>query len=476
MLIFPKQYLWILIFMNGCRWQLAADLVNFGGWLKNMNTKGQGKINVNIVTLGRAKNIVDSEILLTQLKGNNEDVRHESQKDDANIVVINTCGFIDSAKQESIDTILRYVDAKQNGLIEKLYVTGCLSQRYKEDLRKEIPDVDAWFGTNELPQLLNRFNVDYKHELVGEWQITTPRHYAYLKISEGCDRPCAFCAIPLMRGRHVSKPMDALITVASNLARSGVKELLLLAQDTTYYGIDLYGKRSLAELLRKLSDVEGLEWIRLHYAFPTGFPLEVLDVISEKDNICNYLDIPLQHASTRMLKIMRRGTTRKKTETLLHTIRDRVPDIALRTTLITGHPGETEEDFEQMMDFVLKSRFDRLGVFTYSHEENTHAFSLEVNVSEELKQKRANDVMELQQYISFEINTSKVGRVMKVLTDSVEAGNLTGRREFDSPEVDNEVIIENNQNLNNDAKPGEFIQVKITDANEFDLFGKILSR
>lgn len=476
MLIFPKQYLWILIFMNGCRWQLAADLVNFGGWLKNMNTKGQGKNNVNIVTLGCAKNIVDSEILLTQLKGNNEDVRHESQKDDANIVVINTCGFIDSAKQESIDTILRYVDAKQNGLIEMLYVTGCLSQRYKEDLRKEIPDVDAWFGTNELPQLLNRFNVDYKHELVGEWQITTPRHYAYLKISEGCDRPCAFCVIPLMRGRHVSKPMDALITVASNLARSGVKELLLLAQDTTYYGIDLYGKRSLAELLRKLSDVEGLEWIRLHYAFPTGFPLEVLDVISEKDNICNYLDIPLQHASTRMLKIMRRGTTRKKTETLLHTIRDRVPNIALRTTLITGHPGETEEDFEQMMDFVLKSRFDRLGVFTYSHEENTHAFSLEVNVSEELEKKRADDVMELQQCISFEINTSKVGRVMKVLTDRVEAGNLTGRREFDSPEVDNEVIIENNQNLNNDAKPGEFIQVKITDTNEFDLFGKILSR
>ena len=476
MLIFPKQYLWILIFMNGYRWQLAADLVNFGGLLKNMNTKRQGKNNVNIVTLGCAKNIVDSEILLTQLKGNNVDVRHESQKDDANIVVINTCGFIDSAKQESIDTILRYVDAKQNGLIEKLYVTGCLSQRYKEDLRKEIPDVDAWFGTNELPQLLNRFNVDYKHELVGEWQITTPRHYAYLKISEGCDRPCAFCAISLMRGRHVSKPMDALITVASNLARSGVKELLLLAQDTTYYGIDLYGKRSLAELLRKLSDVEGLEWIRLHYAFPTGFPLEVLDVISEKDNICIYLDIPLQHTSTRMLKIMRRGTTRKKTETLLHTIRDRVPDIALRTTLITGHPGETEEDFEQMMDFVLKSRFDRLGVFTYSHEENTHAFSLEDNVSEDLKQKRADDVMELQQRISFEINTSKVGRVMKVLTDRVEAGNLNGRREFDSPEVDNEVIIENNQNLNNDAKPGEFIQVKITDANEFDLFGKILSR
>ena len=476
MLIFPKQYLWILIFMNGYRWQLAADLVNFGGLLKNMNTKGQGKNNVNIVTLGCAKNIVDSEILLTQLKGNNEDVRHESQKDDANIVVINTCGFIDSAKQESIDTILRYVDAKQNGLIEKLYVTGCLSQRYKEDLRKEIPDVDAWFGTNELPQLLNRFNVDYKHELVGEWQITTPRHYAYLKISEGCDRPCAFCAIPLMRGRHVSKPMDALITVASNLARSGVKELLLLAQDTTYYGIDLYGKRSLAELLRKLSDVEGLEWIRLHYAFPTGFPLEVLDVISEKDNICIYLDIPLQHASTRMLKIMRRGTTRKKTETLLHTIRDRVPDIALRTTLITGHPGETEEDFEQMMDFVLKSRFDRLGVFTYSHEENTHAFSLEVNVSEELKQKRADDVMELQQRISFEINTSIVGRVMKVLTDRVEGGNLTGSTKFDSPEVDNEVIIENDQNLNNDVKPGEFIQVKITDTNEFDLFGVILSR
>ncbi len=474
MLIFPKQYLWILFFPRGYRWQLAADLVNFDGWLKIMNTKGQDTDKVNIVTLGCSKNLVDSEILLTQLKGNNVDVRHESQKDDANIVVINTCGFIDAAKQESIDTILRYADAKQNGLIEKLYITGCLSQRYKDDLRKEIPDVDAWFGTNELPQLLRRFNTDYKHELVGERQITTPRHYAYLKISEGCDRPCAFCAIPLMRGRHVSKPMDALVTEASNLAKSGVKELLLIAQDSTYYGLDLYGKRSLDELLRKLSDVESLEWIRLHYAFPTGFPLEVLDVITEKDNICNYLDIPLQHASTRMLNIMKRGTTKEKTESLLHTIRDRVPDIALRTTLITGHPGETEADFEEMMEFVQKSRFDRLGVFTYSHEENTHAFSLEDNVSQELKQKRADDVMELQQGISFEINKSKVGSVLKVLTDRVEAGNLTGRTEYDSPDVDNEVIIKNNKNINNEAKPGEFIQVKITDANEFDLFGEVV--
>ena len=345
-----------------------------------MKTKGLKKTKVNIVTLGCSKNLVDSEVMLTQLRGNNIDATHESTKDDASVVVVNTCGFIDNAKQESIDTILRYVDAKQEGLVEKVYVSGCLSQRYKDELKDEIPDVDAWFGTGDLPALLKKFKADYKKELLGERILTTSNHYAYLKIAEGCDRPCSFCAIPLMRGKHVSKPMEQVIAEAESLVRQGTKEILLIAQDSTYYGLDLYKKRNLAELMDRLADVEGLEWIRLHYAFPTGFPEDVLDVMAKRSNICNYLDIPLQHASTNMLKMMRRGTTREKTEALLDKMRSKVPDIAIRTTLIAGHPGETQEDFEEMLDFVEKNRFERLGIFTYSHEENTHSYNFEDDV------------------------------------------------------------------------------------------------
>ncbi|MFT6867164.1 MAG: ribosomal protein S12 methylthiotransferase [Cyclobacteriaceae bacterium] len=434
-----------------------------------MKTKGLKKDKVNIVTLGCSKNLVDSEVMLTQLRGNEIDVTHESMKDDSNIVIINTCGFIDNAKQESIDTILRYADAKDEGLIEKVYVTGCLSQRYREDLMLEIPQVDAWFGTMELPLLLKKFNADYKHELVGERITTTERHYAYLKISEGCDRPCSFCAIPLMRGKHVSKPMDEIIKEAKSLVRNGTKEILLIAQDSTYYGLDIYKKRNLAELLDRLSDVDGLEWIRLHYAFPTGFPEDILDIMAKKSNICNYLDIPLQHASDNMLQIMRRGTTRAKTEALLEKIRDKVPGIALRTTLIAGHAGETEEDFEQMLDFVAKSKFERLGVFPYSHEENTHAYKLEDNVPEEIKQERAERVMEVQEAISEEINQKKIGQTLKVLIDRIESGNYIGRTEFDSPEVDNEVIIDAKKSY---LRVGDFAQVTIEDATAFDLYGK----
>lgn len=434
-----------------------------------MKTKGLKKDKVNIVTLGCSKNLVDSEVMLTQLKGNSIDATHESIKDDSNIVIINTCGFIDNAKQESIDTILRYADAKDEGLVEKVYVTGCLSQRYREDLMQEIPQVDAWFGTMELPLLLKRFNADYKHELVGERITTTERHYAYLKISEGCDRPCSFCAIPLMRGGHVSKPIEEIITEAKSLVRNGTKEILLIAQDSTYYGLDLYKKRNLAELLNRLSDVEGLDWIRLHYAFPMGFPEDILEVMAAKSNICNYLDIPLQHASDNMLKIMRRGTTRAKTEALLDKIRTKVPDIAIRTTMIAGHAGETEDDFEQMLDFVEKSRFERLGVFPYSHEENTHAFKLADNVPEEIKQERAARVMELQESISEEINQKKVGRQFKVLIDRMEGGNYIGRTESDSPEVDNEVIIEAQDAY---LRIGDFVHVDIESATAFDLYGK----
>jgi ribosomal protein S12 methylthiotransferase len=434
-----------------------------------VKTKGLKKDKVNIVTLGCSKNLVDSEVMLTQLRGNEIDVTHESMKDDSNIVIINTCGFIDNAKQESIDTILRYADAKDEGLIEKVYVTGCLSQRYREDLMLEIPQVDAWFGTMELPLLLKKFNADYKHELVGERITTTERHYAYLKISEGCDRPCSFCAIPLMRGKHVSKPMDEIIKEAKSLVRNGTKEILLIAQDSTYYGLDIYKKRNLAELLDRLSDVDGLEWIRLHYAFPTGFPEDILDIMAKKSNICNYLDIPLQHASDNMLQIMRRGTTRAKTEALLEKIRDKVPGIALRTTLIAGHAGETEEDFEQMLDFVAKSKFERLGVFPYSHEENTHAYKLEDNVPEEIKQERAERVMEVQEAISEEINQKKIGQTLKVLIDRIESGNYIGRTEFDSPEVDNEVIIDAKKSY---LRVGDFAQVTIEDATAFDLYGK----
>ena len=363
-----------------------------------MKTKQKDK--VNIVTLGCSKNLVDSEVMLTQLKGNQIDATHESKKDDANVVIVNTCGFIDNAKQESIDTILRYADAKEEGMIDKLYVTGCLSQRYRDDLEGEIPQVDAFFGTMELPLLLKKFKADYKNELVGERILTTSNHYAYLKISEGCDRPCSFCAIPLMRGKHVSKPIEQIEAEARNLVKNGAKELLLIAQDSTYYGLDIYKKRNLAELLQRLSDVEGIDWIRLHYAFPTGFPLDILDVMRERENICNYLDMPLQHGSTVILKHMRRGTTREKQEELIQTIREKVPGIALRTTLIAGYPGETEADFEEMRGFVERSRFERLGVFTYSHEENTHAHNFEDNVPEEVKQERANEIMAVQEQIS----------------------------------------------------------------------------
>ncbi len=431
-----------------------------------MKTRGAKKTKVNIVTLGCSKNLVDSEVLLTQLRGNGIETSHESKKDDANIVVINTCGFIDNAKQESIDTILRYVDAKEEGLVEKVYVTGCLSERYKDDLQKEIPDVDAWFGTRDLSRLLKQLNANYKHELVGERILTNPSHFAYLKISEGCDRPCSFCAIPIMRGKHISRPIEELVLEAKNLAKKGTKELLLIAQDSTYYGLDLYKKRNLSELLKHLSDVEGIEWIRLHYAFPTGFPMDALDVMAERSNICNYLDIPLQHGSTNMLKIMRRGTTREKTEELLQTIRAKVPGIAIRTTLIAGHPGETETEFEEMMRFVETSRFDRLGVFAYSHEENTHAYSYTDNVSEETKQERVESVMGLQQGISLELNQAKIGKTYKVLIDRKEGGNFYGRTEFDSPDVDNEVILDA---TNKYLRIGDFVQAKITAASEFDL-------
>lgn len=407
---------------------------------------------------------------MTQLRGNNIDATHESTSDDSGIVVINTCGFIDNAKQESIDTILRYVDAKEEGLVDKVYVTGCLSERYKDSLKDEIPEVDAWFGTRDLSRLLKQLKANYKQELVGERILTNPGHFAYLKISEGCDRPCSFCAIPLMRGKHVSRPMEELVLEAKNLARNGTKELLLIAQDSTYYGLDLYKKRNLAELLSRLSDVEGIEWIRLHYAFPSGFPLDALTIMNERSNICKYLDIPLQHGSTRMLQMMRRGITRDKTEELLKTIRDRVPGIAIRTTLIAGHPGETEQDFNEMMEFVERSRFDRLGVFTYSHEENTHSFTFSDDVPEKVKQERMEAVMELQQGISLELNQEKIGKDFKVLIDRSESGTFIGRTEYDSPEVDNEVIIESKEYL----RMGDFVNARVTSATEFDLHARVL--
>jgi len=411
-------------------------------------------------------------VLLTQLRGNGIDVEHESKKDDANIVVINTCGFIDNAKQESIDTILRYVDAKEEGLVEKVYVTGCLSQRYKDDLEKEIPDVDAWFGTRDLSRLLKQLNANYKQELVGERILTNPSHFAYLKISEGCDRPCSFCAIPLMRGKHISRPMEELVLEAKNLAKKGTKELLLIAQDSTYYGLDLYKKRNLAELLNRLSDVEGIEWIRLHYAFPAGFPLDALDVMAKRSNICKYIDIPLQHGSSRMLQIMRRGTTREKTESLLETIRAKVPGIAIRTTLIAGHPGETEADVEETLRFVERSRFDRLGVFGYSHEENTHSHSMPDDIPAEVKQERVDQIMELQQGISLELNQQKIGKEFKILIDRKEDGNFIGRTEYDSPEVDNEVMLDAKKNY---LRIGDFVQAKVVQATEFDLVAEPLA-
>ena len=435
-----------------------------------MKTKSLKKNKVNVITLGCSKNIYDSEVMMGQLRASKFDVVHESTDDDASIVIINTCGFIDNAKQESIDTILTFAKAKEKGKIDKLIVTGCLSERYKPDLEKEIPNVDEFFGTHDLPRLLKSLGADYKHELVGERFLTTPQHYAYLKVSEGCDRPCSFCAIPLMRGIHVSVPVEELVKQAKSLAANGVKELILIAQDLTYYGLDIYKKRNLSELLRHLSDVDGIEWIRLHYAFPSGFPMDILDVMNERKNICNYLDMPLQHISDNMLKSMRRGTTRQKTIDLVNIIREKVPGISLRTTLIAGYPGETQDDFEQMKEWVSNTRFDRLGIFNYSHEENTHAFSLADDVDDDVKRERASEIMEIQKNISSELNDKKINETYKVLIDRKEGGYYIGRTEADSPEVDNEVLIDAEKNY---LRIGDFSDIKIISANEFDLFGEI---
>lgn len=437
-----------------------------------MKTKTRKKNKVNVVTLGCSKNIVDSEVLMGQLKANNFSVEHESESDDHNIVIINTCGFVESAKQESIDTILRFVDAKNEGLVEKVYVTGCLSERYKGDLQKEIPEVDAFFGTRELPKILKTLKADYKHELVGERLLTTPNHYAYFKISEGCDRPCSFCAIPLMRGGHMSVPKEELAERAKKLAKSGTRELLLIAQDLTYYGLDLYKKRELADLVDRLSDVDGIDWIRLHYAFPSGFPMEVLDVMKRKSNVCNYLDMPLQHISDNMLKSMRRGITKQKTIDVVNQVRDKVPGIALRTTLIAGYPGETEKDHEEMLRWVEDTKFDRLGIFTYSHEENTHAFTLTDDVPEDVKKQRADAVMAIQQEISYNNNQEKIGKTFKTLFDRKEGDYFIGRSEFDSPDVDNEILVKADNETY--IRLGDFANVKITDASDFDLYGKLV--
>ncbi len=416
--------------------------------------------------MGCSKNLWDSEVLMGQLKANNFEVEHNSDALESKIIVINTCGFIDNAKQESIDAIVNAVEAKNQGLLERVYVTGCLSERYKDELRKDIPEVDEYFGTKDLGKLLKTLKADYKKELVGERFLTTPSHYAYFKISEGCDRPCSFCAIPLMRGKHKSTPMEELVAQAESLAKKGVKELLLIAQDLTYYGLDIYGKRVLSDLIKKISDVPGIEWIRLHYAFPTGFPMDVLDVMTERSNVCNYLDMPLQHISDNMLKSMRRGTTFEKTNRLIEEIRNKVPEIAIRTTLIAGYPGETKKDFQLMYDWVEKSKFDRLGIFTYSHEENTHAFKLKDNVPDKVKAERANAIMDLQMGVSYDLNQQKIGKTFKVLIDRVEGGNSIGRTEFDSPEVDNEVIISNKI-----LKIGDFYPIQIVDADHYDLYG-----
>lgn len=442
-----------------------------------MKTKISAQVNkvkprVNVITLGCSKNIHDSEVLMGQLRGNQMNVIHEAEKlNKDDIIVINTCGFIDNAKQESIDTILQYSELKEQGKVGKVIVTGCLSERYKPELQAEIKNVDSFFGTNDLQNLLSAIGADYKHELLGERLLTTPSHFSYFKIAEGCNRPCSFCAIPLMRGKHISKPIDDLVKEAKYLAKNGTKELILIAQDLTYYGLDLYNKRNLADLLRNLSDVNGIEWIRLQYAYPSGFPMDVLDVMNERSNICNYLDMPLQHISDNMLSSMRRGITRQKTIDLVHSIRDKVPDIALRTTLICGYPGETEQDFEEMKEWVSESRFDRLGCFTYSHEEKTHAHLLNDDVPEEVKQERVETIMGIQQEISFDINQDKVGRTFKVLIDKNEGNYLTGRTEFDSPEVDNEVLIDSRISY---ASPGSFVQVKIDRAEDFDLYGQIV--
>jgi len=431
-----------------------------------MRTKSIYPKNINVITLGCSKNIYDSEVLSGQLKANGKEVVHEGQGE---VVVINTCGFIANAKQESIDTILRFVDQKNQGLVEKVYVTGCLSERYKEDLEKEIPDVDRYFGTRNLPELLKTLGADYKHELVGERLNSTPKHFAYLKISEGCDRPCSFCAIPLMRGSHRSTPIEDLVTEAKALAAKGVKELILIAQDLTFHGLDLYKERTLAKLLKELVKVEGIEWIRLHYAFPTGFPEDVLDVIAEEPKVCNYIDIPLQHIADPVLKSMRRGTTKAKTDALLRKFRKSVPGMAIRTTLIVGYPGETEEDFEILKNWVKEMRFERLGCFTYSHEENTHAYNLEDDVPEDIKEQRAAEIMEIQGQISWELNQRYVGEVYQCLVDRAEDGYFVARTEFDSPEVDNEVLVDAKKHY---LRVGDFVDLMIIEAADFDLYAE----
>lgn len=437
-----------------------------------MRTKSTKKNKINVITLGCSKNIYDSEVLMGQLKANELEVEHESDQQDANIVVINTCGFIDNAKEESINTILEQAQRKADNDIDKLFVTGCLSERYKPDLQKEIPNVDAFFGTTDLPKLLQALGADYKHELIGERLTTTPKHYAFLKIAEGCDRPCSFCAIPLMRGKHTSKPIEELVKEAHILANNGVKELILIAQDLTYYGLDLYKSRRLADLLVKLSEVNGIEWIRIHYAFPTGFPEDVLDVIRTNKKICHYIDIPLQHISDSVLTSMRRGTSHQKTVSLLKKIKEKVPGIAIRTSLIVGYPGETESDFQELKQWVIDTEFDRLGVFTYSHEENTHAHSLEDDVPEDVKHQRAEEIMEIQSAISYRLNQKKVGQTFNVLFDRKEGQYFIGRTEFDSPDVDNEVLV---LATNHYVRLGDFASVKITHANHYDLYGDVIS-
>ena len=431
-----------------------------------MRTRSIKKNTINVVTLGCSKNVYDSEVLMGQLKAGGKNVVHEQE---GNIVVINTCGFINNAKEESINTILEYVQQKEAGLIDKVFVMGCLSERYKPDLEKEIPDVDQYFGTSELPALLKVLGADYKHELIGERLTTTPKNYAYLKISEGCDRPCSFCAIPLMRGAHISTPIEALVTEAEKLAAKGVKELIIIAQDITYYGLDLYKKRALADLLRALVKVEGIEWIRIHYAFPTGFPMDVIEVMKEEPKICNYLDIPLQHISDPILASMKRGTTQEKTTKLLKKFREAMPEMAIRTTLIVGYPGETQADFEALKSFVKEMRFDRLGCFTYSHEENTTAYDLEDDVPEEVKLARANEIMEIQSQISWELNQEKIGKTFRCLIDRKEGNYFVGRTEYDSPDVDNEVLIDAKKHY---VKTGDFVEVKIRDATDYDLYGE----
>ncbi len=434
-----------------------------------MKTKTLKKDKVNVITLGCSKNLVDSENIITQLRGNDYSVVHDSNEEDANIVIVNTCGFIDLAKEESVNTILEYADHKSNGRIDKLFVTGCLSQRYKDDLEQEIPEVDAYFGTLELPGLLAKLNADYKHDLIGERIITTPQHYAYLKISEGCNRTCSFCAIPLMRGGHVSQPIEALVTQAKNLAKTGVKELMLIAQELTYYGLDIYKKRALPELLYALSDVDGIDWIRLHYAYPSKFPTEIFDVMANRKEVCNYLDMPLQHANDAVLKRMRRQITRRETTALVNLARKKVPGINLRTTLLVGFPGETDEEFDELCDFVGEMKFERVGVFQYSHEEDTRAYELEDDVPSEVKAERANRIMEIQQEISFQKNQNKIGKTLKVLFDRKEGQHFLGRTEADSPEVDNEVLVDASKHY---VRIGDFANVKITDAREYDLFGE----